>query len=874
MGQPSAKVPFPSNVRRWAVVSHTRTSCAACSLIINNMRRKHACKTTHGTVGPRGWGMDVLLRDLGLALRMLRKNLRFSALVVAIVSVGIGAGATILSVVEAALIRGWGNSDRIAAVRAFFPSKNLRGFRWSVPELNELRATNRVFARIGAIGGYDATLIVDHLPEHTDGTTITSDIMPMLGTQPILGRAFTAADDRPGAPLTVMLGYPLWQRRFRGDPHVLGQSIRLNDQSYTVIGVMPEHYDLWGGEFWIPYQLNPADPDRSNRRLWILTELREGVTPAQGNQAVAESARQLERDHAGTNPEYVGMTMNLWNIKEAVTAGVRPSLLVLLGAVTLLLLIACGNLGSLLLVRAAGRQREMAIRTALGASRLRIIRQLLTESTLLAAIGGGLGLVLAAWGIPVVVAMVPWDLLPNSDTTRLDALPALVSAAVAMLVGIFIGLAPALFSVRRDIIAAIKSGSTQAGRSREMRWTHSAFIVSEIALAVVVLAGAGLMVRTYRELLSLDIGFRPQNVVTLRMSLPGSRYPTEDKVAVFYRDLLPRIAAQPGIDGVAAVTGRPMVDRTVDLASQDFQIVGRRDDKNAANANFRVITPEYFRVAGMRMSRGRQFNQADDLDHPLVVIINQTMAHMFWPSADPIGQRILLGNNVDRFNGGGDAAQGNWVTVVGVVADAKQIRVIDAPVRQEMFFPLAQRPGRCWSATLVMRSRLPKEATAEAVRRAVLAIDPEEPISEVYTMEQVVADSFGPKRLTTSLLGFFAFLAVGLASVGLYALIAYSVAQRTREFGIRMALGARRGHILELVLSESTRLVAIGVAAGMAAALGTTQILKGMLYNVSATDPLTFAAVAMLLAAVALLASYAPARRATRVEPMTALRQE
>lgn len=825
--------------------------------------------------------MDVLWRDITLSVRMLRKNLRFSLMVVAIVAVGIGAGATILSVVEQALVRGWPNSDRIFVIRGFSPTKNASWYRFSVPEFNEAKQIPRVFQEVGAIGGGACTLLLGKLPEQRECTLITHNVMGMRVTAPLLGRGFSAEDDRPGAPPTTILSYGVWQQRFHGDRNVVGQAIRvtgggLADTSYTVIGVMPQYYDLWGGELWMPFRFDPADNDRVNRRFWILTLLRPEVTIEQANRAVAQFARQLEQQHAGTNPEYTGVQMDLWNVKEAVVAAVKPSLLILLGAVALLLLIACGNVGSLLLVRAAGRQREMAIRSALGATRTRIVRQLLTESVILAATGGGLGVLLAVWGIPVVVALVPWFDLPGNGPVRLDAMPLLVTAGVSVLVGVFIGLAPALFAARRDLMMAVREGGAQGGRSRQARLTHASFVVAEIALAVVVLVGAGLMIRTYRELLRLDLGIKADHLLTTQIGLPATRYHGVAEMMAFYRELLPRISAQPGVQQVAAASGRPIIDRAVDLSTQDFQLEGRRGETATNNANFLVITPEYFRVVGEPLLRGRFFDEADDLDHPTVAIINQTMARLFWPNADPIGQRVLLGNHVSyvAYASPGRESPGTWATIVGVVADAKQIRVIDAPVRQEMFFPLKQRPEYGRGMALLVRTQLGEDAAVETVRRQVLALDPEMPLVSVHTMEQAVSDAFGSKRLTTTLLGFFAFVAVLLAAVGLYALIAYSVAQRTREFGIRTALGARRHHILRLVLRESTRLVVIGVVTGIAIALAATQMLRSMLFQVSPTDPATFAAVAILLAAIALLASYLPARRATRVNPLVALHHE
>jgi putative ABC transport system permease protein len=800
---------------------------------------------------------------------MVRRNPGFSALIVLIVALGVGAAATIFSVVEKSLL--WNenpNVDRWIVMRSFFPRQNLDTYRLSAAEYFDLRGLTDVFERVGAIAGCNLTLYRDNYPELIAGACASADMIPMTASAPILGRIFTPEDDKPGAPLTVVLTYELWQRRFLGDRGILGQTIRLNDDHYIVIGIMPPHYELWDGEFYIPFQLNPANTNRTDRRAWVTAITRRGVSLKQVNARVNQLARTWEHDHLGTNPEYQGLQLSTRNIRQAIIAGVRPALLILMGVVGLIVLISCANIGNLVLARASARRREMAVREALGAPQLRIILQLLTESLVLAIFGGGLGVLLAMWGVPSVVAMVPAG-LPYSNLIRVDPGTILLALAVATFMGIVFGLVPAVYSSRGDLARSIREGGLQFSAGREGRYARSALIVSQIALAMIVLAGAGLMVRTYRELLRIDFGYDPHNVLTAQLALPGQPYSTVEKIAGFHRELLPRVAAIPGVKGAAVATSRPMGESAIDVPTQDFFLAGHEGEKNVPNANLTVASPEYFNVLGIPLLHGRTLSVDDTAESEPVAVINQTMAKLYWPKQDPVGQSIRLDNHYGLEP---DSSQGRWVKIVGVVANAHRLRALELPVREEIFFPVAQRLELSRVVTLIVRSDVPR--LTDALRHAVAAIDSERPVFGLVTLEQAISVSFAPKRMMMVLLGLFAVVAITLASVGLYAVMAYSVAQRTHDIGIRMALGATPWQVMHAVLGEGWRLAILGLVAGTIGALVATRLMRSLVFEVSTSDPLTFFGAASLLGAVALTACYIPARRATQVDPMIALRYE
>jgi putative ABC transport system permease protein len=815
--------------------------------------------------------MDKLWQDLRGGFRILRKAPGFSVLIIFIVAIGVGSSATIFSLVETALL--WKenpNVDRWVAIRAFFPQQNLRVTRFSPAEFDDFKALTDVFERVGAVTGFTATIFVDHTPEAIHGAFVSADTMPMTATAPLMGRVFTPDDDKPGAPKTLVMTYETWQNRFSGDPNILGRDIRVDNDHYTVIGVMPPHYGLWGGEVYLPFQLGGAESDRSHRRLWVDALIRKGLTVRQVDARLAEFARTWERGHVATNPEYQGVRLNTWNIKEAVIGGVRPALLILTGVVGLIVLISCANIANLLLARASSRRREMSIRAALGAPRRRLVRQLLTESLVLSLAGGAAGALVAAWGVSAAVGLIGIGQLPGPEP-RLDTGALLLALAVSTTMGILFGLAPAVFSARGDLARAVREGGLQAGGGREGCWARSALVISQIALAMVVLAGAGLMIRSYRELSRLDIGYNAHDVLTMQLAAPAETYPTPATITAFYRELLERLRRAHGIEAAAVATGRPMMDRQPDIATQDFSLPGYEGGRNVPNANLRIVSPGYFETAGVHLLSGRLLNESDTARSEPVAVINKTMATLYWPAQEAVGHSIRLGSHYGLEL---DASTGRWVTIVGVVADARQVQWIDIPVRQELFFPLAQRAEMARAVTLVVRSPLPTDALTDVVRRTVLSIDPERPIFNVETLDKAVSDSFATQRLATVLLGLFAATAITLASVGLYGLMAFAVAQNTRDIGIRMALGARPRDVLRMTIRDGWRLTMAGLVVGMAGALAATRMMRSLVFDVSTTDPATFATTGVLLAAIALLASYIPAHRATRIDPIIALRCE
>ncbi len=826
--------------------------------------------------------LETLLRDVRYGLRMLAKTPAHSLVIVAILALGIGCGTALYSLIDACLFHTAEQTypvvQRWEAVRAYLPGQKRFVNYLSVSEIREVKELTELFESVGAIHGDSFTLGYGEFPERILGTHVTANAITMTHVKPILGRTFREDEDRPGGPAVVLLSYELWQRKFSGDRNICGQVIRLNSVPYTIVGVMPPRYGLWGGELWIPLQLNWADTNRSDRQNWIIGVLREGVSEQQANARLQTLSKQLEQQYGTTLPEYRDWSLSAWNIEDLVLGGVKPAFFVLAGAVGLLLLVVCANVAILLLARSTSRMREIALRVVLGAGRGRILRQMLTESLLLSFAGGALGIAIAKACLPLLVHLIPhlW-LTTEPELIQVNRAALGVACGIAGMTGILFGLVPAVQVGRQNFAETIREGGMKVSGERGGHSMRSILVIAEIALSMVVVAGAALMAQSYRRLQNIDVGFRPEHVLSFQIALPETKYAGASQIASFFDRAVRAIEALPGAESAAVASGRRLGDRTSDLLSRDFTIEGRTvtDAGGPENAIFRIVSPGYFGSMGVRQVQGRTLSEQDGANAPRTAVINEAMARQYWPAGDAIDKRIRLGLQYGRREAFASLSPDDApLTIVGVVSDVKQIREIDAPVRAELYVPLDQQanPPRIMNA--LVKSRLEPAALTAAIRSAIATIDAEQPTYSVDTMDQLVADSFGPKRLTLCLLLFLAAVVLVLASVGLYATLAYSVSQRRKEIGIRMAVGAQSRDIRRLVVSQGTVLALCGVAAGLAGSLALTRLMQALLYHISASDPLTLLCVAMTLVGVALLASYVPARRAMSVDPMSALRSE
>jgi putative ABC transport system permease protein len=821
-----------------------------------------------------------LIQDARYGLRMIARAPVLSVVIVAILAVGIGAGTAIYSLIDACLLHSntYPVVDRWEVVHAYSPQQKMFINYLSVPEILEVKRLDDVFEAVGAIRGDSFNLTGGEYPERILATRVSANGISMTRVAPILGRSFTDAEGRPGGAPVVVISSELWQRRFASDPNILGQVIRLDGVAYTVIGVMPAHYNLWGGELWIPLQMNPADSNRSDRRNWIVAVLRKGVTEERANARLAVLAKQLEQQSGATMPEYRGWDLRVWNIHEAVIGGVKPALLVLAFAVGLLLLISCSNVAVLLLAQSTARMREIAVRLALGAGRRRILRQMLTESLVLSFTGGALGVCSAYGCLPVLVRLIPEEWLPTAaELVRINTAALAVTAGMAIAMGALFGIIPAWQASRLNLVASLKEGGSKIGGDRAGRSARNLMVVAEIALSLVVVAGAALMVQSYRHLEGIDLGFRPDHLLRFSISLPETKYPRAEQIAEFCNRALHSIASVPGVESAAVASGQPMIDRTEDLTSRAFSVEGRaaQDARGAETANFRIVSPGYFLTMGIRLLQGRMFSEQDGRGAPRSVVISDAMARLYWPKGDAIGHRIGLGPQYGRRDAyTGAATSDAQLEIVGVVSDVRQTRVLEAPQRPEFYLPLDQQESAPRIMAAVVRTTSDPAQLTPAVRKAVASVDAEQPIYDESTMDEVVADSFGPKRLTLFLLAFLGSIALVLSSVGLYALVSYSVSHRRHEIGIRLAIGAQPGDIRRLVLLQGVRLAGLGVAVGLAGAFAATRLMRDVVYGVSASDPFTLLCVAATLFGAALLACYIPSCSAVRVDPIIALRHD
>ncbi len=809
--------------------------------------------------------MADLLRDLRLALRQALQNPGFTLAAVLTLALGIGAATAIFSLVDAILLRPlpFAEQDRLISVWGEIVPRGQHHVEVSLADYAGWRDGNHVLSGLALVTTNDSDVAMTGRgePLHVRARLTSDNLFAVLGAEALLGRTFLPGqEDRPGTSV-VLLSHRFWQRHFAADPAAVGQKILLDGEPHLIVGVMPREFRYPDdADLWTTLSGIYAVPDLRDLRIFhAVGRLKPGVTQKQAEQDLLRGSVQMQREHPLANQDF---TSDVFPLPREILGDTRPALLLLLAAVALLLLIACANVAGLLLARSAGRQKETALRIALGAPRGRIVRQLLTESALLALLAAGLGLFLAWAGLRVVAAIGPGD-IPRLDEVGLDGRAVLFSLAAALATAGLFGLAPALQTTGASLTLALKEGG-KSSASRHASRLRNLLVAGEVALALVVLVMAGLVLRSFAELQRTDLGFQPRNLLTFRLTLYGANYPEPHRWAALFRAVRERVAALPGVESASVVLLRPL-SGPIGWDS-DFTVEGQTPEQQATNptSNQERVSPGYFATLGIPLLQGRDFAWSDTPESQLVVIVNRSTAERFWPGESPLGKRLRWGSARQT-----DAP---WLTVVGVVGDARY-RSIEVS-RPDLYIPFLQRPH--WAMDLVARTQGDPERLARPVSDAVHAVDPTLPVTHLTTMEREVEESLGRPRLRALILAVFAGLALVLAAVGLYGIIAWSVAQRGREIAIRMALGAGQGAVVRLVLRQGLGLTVAGLAAGLVGALAlvATGWLGDLLYNVAPHDLLTFLAVPLLLLTVASVASLLPARRATRVDPLVVLRAE
>lgn len=826
--------------------------------------------------------LETLFQDLRFSFRLLHKSPGFTTIVVLTLALGIGANTAIFSVVNAVLLRPLAYKDSPSLVNIWgkFEKQGLPLLPASEPEYWDLLDHNESFSQIAAysLGGNANLTRANAQPVHVSRASATATLFPLLGVTPVLGRTFGPEEDQPGNSHFVLLSYTLWKSQFASDPHIVSQSIHLNGEVYLVLGVLPKQFSLGGKQdLWVPLGLDRTKPqDRGSHYLPVVARLKAGVTAAQASAALTRFAADLQRAFPANYPVN-DFDMFMVPMKEQLTGQLRPALLVLLGAVAFVLLIACANVANLQLAHASSREKELSVRTALGAGRSRLIRQLLTESLLLALIGGLLGLLLASWGVAALRQLAPPN-TPRLDEIHLDWVVLAFTFAVSLLTGLFFGLAPSWHVARTDLRETLNEtgrGSSASGATRRLR---AVLVVVELAVAVVLLVGAGLLIRSFSRLLAVSPGFQTQHLLTMQLALPEKAYAGGPPAQNFYSQLMARVSAIPGIQAAGAVSEMPLTDsyESGSVSFEDTTVPDLPRDPDLQNLPYmeidqRSVTPGYFQTLQIPLVRGRLLNEADGVDAPFVVVVDTDFAKRFWPHGDAIGHRVAIDPipNVKP-------QVARWRTIVGVVGHVKHYG-LEVEGREQIYAPHAQPLFNTYSPrdmTLAVRTSLDPASVTYAIREQVLALDKDLPLYNIATMDELISTTVAQPRLNLSLLLAFAILAVALAAVGVYGVMAYSVTQRAHEFGIRMAMGASSGNVLKQVFVEGGRLTALGLAFGIFAALGFTRLMASLLFGVEPSDPATLCVAAAVLAFVALAACYIPARRAMRVDPLVALRYE
>ncbi|MEK6304430.1 MAG: ABC transporter permease [Acidobacteriota bacterium] len=805
--------------------------------------------------------MERLLADIRYAARTLFKRPLFASVAVLTLALGIGANTAIFSVVDAVLLSPlpYERPEELTVIWGNVAAANLYQQPSSVPDYNDLKEQNHVFEQIAATRSQAFNLTDTDEPERIGGVRMAVNLFSLLRVKPLVGRDFLDSEGLAGAEPVLIISHGLWQQRYRADPNLIGRALNVDGKSYTVIGVLPPdiYYPTPDISLYVPLINQPNEMARGARFLRVIGRLNQGASLAEARAEMNTIAARLSQQYPDTTSGY---GIDLVPLHEQVVGRVRPALMVLLSAVACVLLIACANVANLLLARAASRRTEFAIRGALGASRAQLVRQLLIESVLLSLSGGALGLLLAFWGVPALIG-ISANSIPRAAEVGINLRVLSFTALVSLITGIAFGIAPALRSSSKHTSDALREGRRGTTGSVLHQRLLSGLVVSEIAIALVLLAAAGLMIRSFLSISKVSPGFNPKGVLTLGIGL-SSKYPDIPKQAAFYESLLAKVRTMPGVDSAASIIRIPMVGFN---ASTSFTIQGKPVEKGSEpTADYRAVTGDYFKTMGIPLLKGRDFTERDNKDSPDAIVINALLADRFFAGEDPIGKRIQIFPDPAR-----------WREVVGVVGDVRLLG-LDAEINQTLYVPMPQNPypAALRNVFLAVRTSGEPKSLVAGIRRELRSIDRDVPISQVQTMEEIVAGSLSQRRLSMSLLVVFSALAAVLAAVGIYGVMAYIVAGRTHEIGIRMAMGAQQTDVLTMILGDGAKLTAVGVGIGLAAAFALTRVLSSLLYGVSAVDPATFAGISLLMAIVAMLASYIPARRAAKVDPMEALRQD
>jgi len=820
--------------------------------------------------------METIWRDLCYGLRTLARKPGFTVVAILSLAIGIGANSAIFSVINSLLFRPlpFSDADRLMILWNRSPGLNIAQDWLSPGEYVDIKNENQVFEEVACTIDGSFNLTGDGLPEHVDGARVSSSLFPLLGANAAEGRVFLTEEDEPGKPQTVILSHGFWERRFGSDRDVIGRALNLNGNNFTIVGIMPREFSLGkevmptvngikNAEILLPLPMSQAlRATRTHEDYNIFGKLKPSVTVAQAQADLDAIVERMKERYPESYPPNSGFTISAVPLLQQVVGDIRRALVVLLGAVTFVLLIACANVANLLLSRASIREKEIAIRTAVGASRRRILGQLLTESVLLSLFGGIAGLAVAFVAVKALRIFGPQS-VPRLNEIGIDLRVAAFTFLVSLITGVIFGLVPALRASRVDLNEVLKDGGRGSVGAGVFAGGHhrvrNLLVIAEVALSLILLIGAGLLIRSYQRIQDANPGFNPHNVLSLRLSLPAVRYSKPEAVSAFYKQLCERVKALPGVESVGTNYSLPM--SSVALAWGPITVEGyvSQTAQDSIIANERFVSPEYFNVMRVPLVSGRYFDERDVKGAMETVIVNEEMAERFWPGESPLGKHVRPGSS------------GPWRTVVGVIRDTKHFSVDNEP-SITIYLSSGQFP--IGTLYLVVRTTSDPARMTEAITGELRTMDAELPVYDVRTMDQRLFDSLARRRFSMLLLGAFAAFALILAAIGVYGVISYSVNQRTHEFGIRMALGARQSNILRLVIRNALMLISVGVSLGLAGAFALTRLMSSLLFNTGAADPFTFAAVSTWLVLVAILASYLPARRAARVDPMIALRYE